>query len=95
MARDFKPGVRFKLSGRFLRSTGQIAGGEGQRTWTVRACECRSCAEGRFVCSDQAQTPEPGWYTAEELAEHPELGWRHFAKDNLVIKGEADIRNSP
>ena len=35
-----EPGTRVRLTGRFLKSTGQQAGDEGSKVWTVRACKC-------------------------------------------------------
>lgn len=31
----FKIGDKVKLTGKFLKNTGQVTGGEGQSTWTV------------------------------------------------------------
>lgn len=47
------PGTRVRLTGAFLRSTGQIAGGEGTRVWTVAACGCGLCAFGDFVAVNE------------------------------------------
>ena len=37
------PGMRVRFTGAFLRSTGQVAGGEGAKRWTVVACACKLC----------------------------------------------------
>lgn len=52
-------GARVRLTGEFLRNTGQIAGGEGQSRWTVIACDCGLCRTGRFVAVNQASTDDP------------------------------------
>ena len=36
----YPPGTTVRLTGQFLRSTGQIAGGEGQSKWIVQPCDC-------------------------------------------------------
>jgi hypothetical protein len=66
-------GARVRLTGAFLRSTGQIAGDEGQKVWRVLACACVLCAGGRFVAVD-----EPSVY-----AEPGEPRQRHIAAGNL------------
>lgn len=52
-------GTRVRLTGEFLRNTGQIAGGEGQSKWTTVACSCGLCQGGRFVAVDQPSTDDP------------------------------------
>lgn len=49
----FAVGDRVRLTGDFLRSTGQIAGGEGQSKWVVVSCDCRMCESKRFVATDE------------------------------------------
>lgn len=83
----FAVGDRIRLTGAFLKSTGQIAGGEGQAVWTVHACPCRLCAEGRFVLTDQPSTEE---YTPEEYAREPHLRYRHINTANVVRVGVPD-----
>ncbi len=77
-----KPGTKVRLSGVFLRNTGQMTGGEGLSKWTVVECDCSLCASGRFVAVD-----EPGGATLS--------GHRHFAEANLVQVGVPSIRNDP
>lgn len=84
------PGVRVKLSGRFLRSTGQLAGGEGQSIWTVQDCPCSLCASGRYVAVDEQNL---NMYTVYELQQNPSLKQRHIARGNLVIHGRPSVRN--
>ncbi len=95
MAAKISVGDRIKLTGKFLRSTGQFTGPEGLSKWTVRACECDLCAGGDFVCTDQKATHVPGMYTAEELATYPSLAWRHINRANVYRVGTLDSRNSP
>ena len=52
-------GDRVRLTGAFLRNTGQLAGGEGSSRWTVTACGCGLCRDGRFVTVDQASHDDP------------------------------------
>lgn len=85
------PGTRVKLSGKFLRNTGQALGDEGQRRWVVQECPCRGCKSGRLVATDQEGSVE--CYTPAELQEHPYLRQRHIARSNLVIVGKPSVRN--
>jgi hypothetical protein len=66
-------GARIRLTGAFLRNTGQIAGGEGGRVWRRVACDCGLCQSGRFVAVDEKSIyAEPG-----------EPGKRHIAGGNI------------
>ncbi len=84
----FEVGNKVRLTGAFLRSTGQIAGGEGRSVWTVQACKCRLCADGRFVLTDQRSME--GMFTEEEIAREPHLAYRHINAANLVRIGVPD-----
>jgi hypothetical protein len=88
-SKRFAIGDVVRLTGAFLKSTGQIAGGEGQRKWTVQACPCRSCASGTVVLTDQPRQDD-GMFTAEEIAREPHLKYRHIATGNLVKVGVPD-----
>ena len=46
-------GARVKLTGVFLKNTGQRLGGEGERVWTRVDCECEVCARGGHVAVDE------------------------------------------
>ena len=62
-------GSLVRLTGRFLRSTGQSAGDDGRKVWTVQACPCALCRSGRFVATNEpAAFPEPGEPTARHVA---------------------------
>jgi len=54
---EMVPGTRVRLTGAFLRSTGQVAGPEGSSIWTIVACDCVLCADRmtgwRFVAVDE------------------------------------------
>ncbi len=79
----FSVGDRVRLTGAFLRSTGQIAGGEGQSVWTVQPCRCGLCSDGRFILTDQEKHDYREIFTAEELAREPHLKFRHINASNL------------
>jgi hypothetical protein len=68
-----KPGTRVRLTGQFLRNTGQMAGGEGGKVWVVQECSCGLCQSGRFVSVD-----EPAWVDPGE-----DYRLRHIAHLNL------------
>lgn len=89
MTTAFQPGDRVKLTGKFLKSTGQQAGPEGQRVWTVVG----NCSSG-FVMVDQ-DTSSDGYFSAEELAAQPDLKWRRFHPGNLFKLGTLTPRNDP
>lgn len=78
----FAVGDRVRLTGAFLRSTGQFAGGEGQSVWTVTACPCSLCADGRFVLTNEPRQDD-GTFTPEEIAREPHLKFRHINAANL------------
>ena len=67
--KTFAVGSRVRLTGAFLRSTGQYTGPEPQSVWTVQECSCGLCRDGRFVATDETS------YDGE--------GQRHIAAANL------------
>lgn len=87
-------GTRIQLTGQFLRSTGQIAGGEGQSTWVVQECACALCLMGDFVRTDEPKE-DLSDFTDEELVANPALRWRHMHVANVCAVGEVTVRNSP
>jgi len=78
--RDLKVGDKIKLTGQFLRNTGQHTGPGGLSTWVVQACDCDLCKTGRFVA-----TNGDSYFTD---------GKRHFAKGNVYKVGTLDARNA-
>lgn len=83
MTKTFNPGDRVRLTGAFLRNTGQIAGGEGRSVWTVQVHPgCKMCASGDMILTNQERsTPED--FTPEEYAADPLLRYRHINAANL------------
>ncbi len=94
------PGTKVRLTGMFLRNTGQIAGGEGQNVCTIVACACRLCQpkdnRAAFVAVDEpheAQTDPRGY---EDLAPEDRPKWRHINAANLeVVGGQPRACNYP
>lgn len=72
---SIKVGDRVRLTGKYLRSTGQATGPEGLSRWTVTGIH-RSWA----ITDQPAGT---SWYTAEELTADPTLRFRRIALANL------------
>lgn len=68
-------GARVRLTGTFLRSTGQMVGEEGHKEWTVRMCTCELCSSGRFVVVNEKSSV--AW--EDEGVIH----WRHIAIANV------------
>ncbi len=79
------PGARVRLSGKFLRSTGQYTGGAGQSVWTI--LDLPAGSSSWVVVNEEADT---SLYTAAELADDPSLKWRRIARANLVLVGRPD-----
>ena len=86
------PGTKVQLSGRFLRSTGQQLGGEGQSKWIVEECPCRICQTGDYLATNE-EKEDVSYFDPEELKANPQLAKRHFARSNLVIVGKPSVRN--
>lgn len=84
---DFQAGDRVRMSAKFLRSTGQYAGGDSHSVWTIKEIQ------GDFAVVD-----EPGddlaWFTPAELAADPSLKWRRINVANLVRVGTFSSRDS-
>jgi len=90
------PGTKVRLTGKFLKNTGQQRGDEGVREFTVVECGCASCklaGDGGTVAVDERRGTYdlPGYYTDAEKAAHPELVHRHILRVNLQPK-DADGR---
>ena len=73
-------GAKVRLTGTFLKNTGQHRGGEGASRWTVVGH-----SGGSFVIVDEEA--DQSYFTAAELAADPSLKWRRINKGNLEIVG--------
>lgn len=78
--KTFTPGDTVRLTGLFLRNTGQQAGGEGQSRWTVQAVT--TMGRSAYVLTDELR-PNDGMFTPEELAQDPTLRYRRINAANL------------
>lgn len=90
---EMTPGTKVRFTGRFLRNTGQFAGGEGARTWTIVECACALCevvgyADLYYVAVDQPHIAQidPTGYEDVPSAERPK--WRHINAANLEVAGK-------
>lgn len=89
LADKFKAGDRVRLTGAFLRSTGQFAGGEGQRKWSVLAVDAKPWSV--FVVTDEKKhKDELAFFSAEELEKDPTLQYRRINAANLQHCGKPD-----
>jgi len=86
--RDFAVGDKVRLTGKFLKSTGQYSGKEGQSVWTIQGFT----NEGRWAIVDEPA--DTSYYTADEIASDPTLAFRRIAVGNLYICGQLDSRNT-
>ncbi len=80
-------GTKVRLTGIFLKNTGQIAGGEGQSKWLIVACSCSLCKQGDFVAVNEPHLCQKDPRGYEDLAPEDRPKWRHFAAGNLEIVG--------
>ena len=89
------PGVKVRLSGKFLASTGQRTGVAGLDRWTVQACDCDQCTKRDRVNVGERLAGEylASMYTPEEVAAEPALAWRHIAKAALSVVGKPTSRD--
>lgn len=74
------PGDVIQLTADFLRSTGQVVGGEGHKRWTVISCNCALCQD------DYVATNEPRADYDPEL--DADYRYRHFHRANVQRVGE-------
>ena len=93
-----KPGLRpdeiavgavVRLTGRFLRNTGQIAGSEGASRWKIVACECRLCRPSgdgfRCVAVDEPHEAQRDPRGYEDIPADERPKWRHINAANLEL----------
>jgi hypothetical protein len=79
-------GDTVRMTGKFLRNTGQQVGGEGQKRWTVKD------VQGSFAVVDEEA--DTSYYTAEEMERDPSLKWRRINIGNLEkVKGPSASRH--
>lgn len=78
------PGMRVRLTGDFLRSTVQVAGGEGASRWTVVECGCPMCGrDGAFCAVNEPHLCQSDPTGYEDIPESMRPKWRHFNVGNL------------
>jgi len=73
-------GARVRLTGHFLRITGQLTGPEGLARWQIVACPCLACADGHRVAVDE---PDGGHFHYDDFAP----AWRHLNPATLERVG--------
>jgi len=88
-SKKFNVGDKVRLTGAFLRSTGQFTGDEPRKVWKVVFVR-----DGKYGSSDIVAVDEPredlSYWTKEELDRNPELKFRHIAAGNLQLAGRPD-----
>lgn len=84
--KTFAPGTKVRFTARFLRSTGQIKGGEGRKVWTVLR------QDGEIVMTDEEHGADymALMWTPEEIAKEPDLKYRRINAGNLIEVGRLD-----
>ena len=93
-------GDRVKLTGEFLRNTGQYVGSEGLSEWVITECHCDLCDTGRFVATNQNAHTFELMHRSEldksirESGSGRESHMRHFNAGNLYRVGTLDSRNA-
>ncbi len=87
---EFKAGDRVQLTGKFLRSTGQIAGSEGQKKWTVKGVHTIEHGSA-FVIVDEPSITD--YFTKDELEADPSLAFRRINAANLKHVGRPSSRD--
>ena len=90
------PGVTVRLSGTFLKNTGQRLGSAGLDRWVVQACPCESCTTGCTVATNEEKSDASlSLYTPAELQAEPYLRMKHILRCNLSINGVLTARDCP
>lgn len=87
----FKVGNKVKLTAKFLRSTGQYAGGEGGKRWTVLSVSNGSHPMSISLVTVDEIREDLSYWTAEELAADPDLKYRRIAAGNLMLASKPDM----
>lgn len=86
-ARAIKVGDNVRLTGDYLRNTGQATGPEGLSRWIVQAID-----EKRGWAVTNQPLEDVSYWTKEELEQDPSLKWRRIALANLEVVGERGRR---
>lgn len=89
--RNFQVGSKVRLTGKFLKNTGQHRSPEARSTWTITGIT----SNGWAITNERLSDESLKMFTAEELAADPSLAFRRIALANLHIVGQADSRNDP
>ena len=76
-------GCRVRLTGDFLRNTGQVCGGEGQSKWNVVECDCGLCETGDYVAVNQPHICQSDPTGYEDLPVEKRPKYRHINIHNL------------
>jgi len=78
----FHVGEKVRLTGAFLRSTGQRVGGDGQARWTVQAYHPVAGGRSAMVLTDALRLDD-GTFTPAEISADPTLKYRRINAANL------------
>lgn len=90
------PGTRVRLTGTFLKNTGQQVGGEGQSVWTIQECSCQLCRTGAFVATNEPHACQEDPRGYEDIPPEERPRWRHINTCNLqVVGGRPKISDYP
>lgn len=84
-------GDKVKLTGKFLKSTGQFKGPAGLSTWVVTAIT----PNGWAVTNQAVSNATLESFAADELAADPSLKFRRIALANLYVVGTLTTENCP
>lgn len=88
---NIQPGTKIRMSAKFLRSTGQLAGGEGRKTWTVlHVYRARGEAYPMLLVDEPSADPFRDYSDAERMND-PRLLWRRISSFNVSVVGKPDL----
>ncbi len=80
----FSVGTKVRLTGKFLRSTGQYTGGDANGKWLIVACDCALCKGGEHCAVNEPALDYGQW---DDIPKEERPRWRHFAAANLEAVG--------
>lgn len=83
------PGDRVRLTGYYLRATGQMKSDDGRKRWTVLECSCGLCKGGEHVAVDEPHDDEYRRLIWGDLPEAQRPKWRHVSLASLERIGYA------